>query len=138
WGNIKSVLISTANWIIGRLNGLLNGIRVIAGLVGIEIPLIPIIKNADDVGGQLTSKSISTTFSNEDVFTPPTGGSIVSNAISNSKSQTISVDRSIRDMRFEINASGQDTKSVKDQLLEVFDELAAQGDGIDGVVVNAG
>ena len=138
WGNIKSALISTANWIITKLNGLLAGIRAIAGLVGIEIPLIPIIKNADDVGGQLTSKSISTTFSNEDVFTPPTGGSIVSNAISNSKSQTISVDRSIRDMRFEINASGQDTKSVKDQLLEVFDELAAQGDGIDGVVVNAG
>jgi len=137
WNNIKSALISTANWIITKLNGLLGGIQNIAGLVGIEIPLIPAIKTADDLGGQLTPKSIFAAVSNEDVFTPPAGGSIVSNAITNSRSQTVSVDRSIRDLRFEINASGQDTKSIKEQLLEVFDELAAQGEGIEGVVVNA-
>jgi len=137
WSNIKSALISTANWIITKLNGLLGGIQNIAGLVGIEIPLIPTIKTADDLSGQLTPKSISAAFSNEDVFTPPAGGSIVSNAITSSKSQTVNVDRSIRDLRFEINASGQDTKSIKEQLLEVFDELTAQGEGIEGVVVNA-
>ena len=137
WNNIKSTLISTANWIINKLNGLLGGIQNIAGLVGIEIPLIPTIKTADNLSGQLTPKSISAAFSNEDVFAPPAGGSIVSNAITNSRSQTVSVDRSIRDLRFEINASGQDTKSIKEQLLEVFDELAAQGEGIEGVVINA-
>ena len=68
WGNIKSALISTANWIITRLNGLLAGIRAIAGLVGIEIPLIPTIKTADDLGVQLTPKSISNVVSNDDVF----------------------------------------------------------------------
>jgi hypothetical protein len=138
WTSIKSALSGTANWIITKLNGLLAGIKAIAGLVGIEIPLIPTIKTADDLGGQLTPKSISAAFSNEDVFAPPTGGSIVSNAITSSKSQNVNVDRSIRDLRFEINASGQDTKSIKEQLLEVFDELASQGEGIDGVVVNAG
>jgi TP901 family phage tail tape measure protein len=137
WSNIKTALISTANWIIIKLNGLLGGIQNIAGLVGIEIPLIPTIKTADDLSGQLTPKSISAAFSNEDVFAPPAGGSIVSNAITNSRSQTVSVDRSIRDLRFEINASGQNTRSIKDQLLEVFDELAAQSEGIEGVVVNA-
>ena len=137
WSNIKSTLISTANWIINKLNGLLGGIQNIAGLVGIEIPLIPTIKTADYLSEQLTPKGISAAFSNEDVFAPPTGGSIVSNAITNSRSQTVSVDHSIRDLRFEINASGQDTKSIKEQLLEVFDELAAQGEGIEGVVVNA-
>jgi len=137
WSNIKSALISTANWIINKLNGLLGGIQNIAGLVGIEIPLIPTIKTADDLSEQFTPGNISTAFSNEDVFTPPAGGNIVSNAITNSRSQTVSVDRSIRDLRFEINASGQDTKSIKEQLLEVFDELASQGEGIEGVVINA-
>ena len=137
WSNIKSSLISTANWIINKLNGLLGGIQNIAGLVGIEIPLIPTIKTADDLSGQLTPGGLSASFSNEDVFAPPAGGSIVSNAITNSRSQTVSVDRSIRDLRFEINSSGQDTKSIKEQLLEVFDELAAQGEGIEGVIVNA-
>jgi len=136
WSNIKSALLSTANWIITKLNGLLGGIQNIAGLVGIEIPLIPTIKTANDLSGQLTPGSLSATFSNEDVFAPPAGGGIVSNAITNSRNQTVSVDRSIRDLRFEINASGQDTKSIKEQLLEVFDELAAQGEGIEGVVVN--
>jgi len=137
WSNIKSALVSTANWIINKLNGLLGGIQNIAGLVGIEIPLIPTIKTADDLSGQLTPGNLSAAFSNEDVFAPPAGGSIVSNAITNSRNQTVSVDRSIRDLRFEINASGQNTKSIKEQLLEVFDELAAQGEGIEGVIVNA-
>ena len=137
WSNIKSALISTANWIITKLNGLLEGIQNIAGLAGIEIPLIPTIKTADDLGGQLIPGSLSAAFSNEDMFAPLAGSNIVSNAITNSRSQTVSVDRSIRDLRFEINASGQDTKSIKEQLLEVFDELAAQGEGIEGVVVNA-
>jgi len=137
WGSIKSALLDTANWIIAKLNGLLGGIKAIAGLVGIEIPLIPTIKTAADLSKQFTSRSITTAVSNEDVFIPPASGSIVSNAITNSKSQTVNVDRSIRDLRFEINASGQDTKSIKEQLLEVFDELASQGEGIEGVVVNA-
>ena len=137
WSNIKSALTTTANWIINKLNGLLGGIKTIAGLVGIEIPLIPTIKTADDLGGQLTARGISTAVSNEDIFAPPAGGSVVSNAITTSQSQSVSVDRSIRDLRFEINASGQDTKSIKEQLLEVFEELAAQGDGIEGVIVNA-
>ena len=137
WTNIKSSLIDTANWITTKLNGLLGGIQNIAGLVGIEIPLIPTIKTAEDLGSELSPGSLSTTVSGDHLFTPPGGGNIVSSAITNSKSQSISVDRSIRDLRFEINASGQDTKSMKDQLLEVFDELASQGDAIDGVVVNA-
>lgn len=138
WSSIKSALLDTANWIITRLNGLLGGIGKIAGLVGIEIPLIPTIKTAGDLEGKLTPKTISNTFSSEDLFAPPASGSVVSNAISTSKSQTVNVDRSIRDLRFEINASGQNSKSIKEQLLEVFDELASQGEGIEGVVVNAG
>ena len=138
WISIKSALLDTANWIITKLNGLLGGIKAIAGLVGFEIPLIPTIKTADELGGQLSSKSISAAVSGDDVFAPPAGGSVVSNAITSSKSQTVNVDRSIRDLRFEINASGQNTKSIKEQLLEVFDELASQGEGIEGVVVNAG
>ena len=137
WSNIKSSLIDTANWIITKLNGLLGGIQNIAGLVGIEIPLIPTIKTADDLGGELSPRNLSTTISGDHLFTPPGGSNIVSSAITNSKSQTISVDRSIKDLRFEINASGQDTKSIKEQLLDVFDELASQGEGIEGVVVNA-
>jgi len=138
WSNIKSALFDTANWIITKLNGLLGGIKAIAGMVGIEIPLIPTIKTADVLGGQLAPKSISAAFSNEDMFAPPAGSSIISNAITSSKSQNVSIDRSIRDLRFEINASGQNSKSIKEQLLEVFDELASQGEGIEGVVVNAG
>ncbi len=135
WSNIKLSLIDTANWIIVKLNGLLGGIKAIAGLVGIEIPLIPTIKTAEDLGGALSASSLSTTISGDHLFTPPSG-SFVSNAISNSKSQSINVDRSIRDLRFEINAPGQDTKSIKEQLLDVFDELASQGEGIEGVLVN--
>jgi hypothetical protein len=134
WSNIKSALISTASWIITRLNGLLAGIRAIAGLVGIEIPLIPTIKTADDIGGQFNPQGI-TAVSGKDVFAPSAGGSIVSNAIKSSKSQTVNVDRSIRDLRFEINTSGQNPKSIREQLLEVFDELASQGEGIEGVAV---
>jgi len=137
WGSIKSALISTANWIITKLNGLLGGIKSIAGLVGIEIPLIPTIKTAEDITARITPPKFAASVVSEELFAPPAGGSIVSNAISTSKSQTVNVDRSIRDLRFEINASGQDTKSIKEQLLEVFEELAAQGDGIEGVVVNA-
>ena len=137
WGSIKSALINTANWIITKLNGLLGGIRAIAGLVGIEIPLIPTIKTAEDITARISPPRFAASVASEELFAPPAGGSIVSNAITTSKSQTVNVDRSIRDLRFEIHASGQDTKSIKEQLLEVFEELAAQGDGIEGVVVNA-
>ena len=137
WSSIKSTLITTANWIINKLNGLLGGIRAIAGLVGIEIPLIPTIKIAEDISARITPPKFAASVSSEEMFASPAGGSIVSNAITTSKSQTFNVDRSIRDLRFEIHASGQDTKSIKEQLLEVFEELAAQGDGIEGVVVNA-
>ena len=138
WASIRSALLDTANWIITKLNGLLGGIRAIAGLVGIEIPLIPTIKTADALSGQLAHRNISTTVASEEMFAPPAGGSVVSNAISTSKSQTVNVDRSIRDLRFEIHASGQNTRSIKEQLLDVFDDLASQSEGIDGVVVNAG
>jgi len=137
WSSIKSALITTANWIINKLNGLLGGIRTIAGLVGIEIPLIPTIKTAEDISAQFIPPRFAASVASEELFAPPAGGSIVSNAITTTKSQSVNVDRSIRDLRFEINASGQDTKSIKEQLLEVFEELAAQGDGIEGVVVNA-
>ena len=109
----------------------------IAGLVGIEIPLIPTIKTAEDLTARVTQPRFDASVTSEEVFAPPAGGSIVSNAITTSKSQTVNVDRSIRDLRFEIHASGQDTKSIKEQLLEVFAELAAQGDGIEGVIVDA-
>ena len=138
WSNIKSALLDTANWIITKLNGLLGGIGKIAGLVGIEIPLIPTIKTADELGGEFSANIPSNANLSGDVFKPQVGGSVVSKAISTSKSQMVNVDRSIRDLRFEINASGQDTKSIKEQLLEVFDELASQGEGIEGVVLNAG
>jgi len=136
WSRIKSALLSTANWIITKLNGFLGGIGKIAGLVGIEIPLIPTIKTADELGGDFSANIPSNANSDGSVFKPQIGSSVVSKAISTSQSQTVNVDRSIRDLRFEINASGQDTKSIKEQLLEVFDELASQGEGIEGVVVN--
>ena len=67
------------------------------------------------------------------------GGSLVTNAITtNNNTRPLHIDRRIQVDRIEINAGGQDTKSVKDQLLDVFAELAAQGDAVEGVVVNAG
>lgn len=63
---------------------------------------------------------------------------VVSNAITTDRStRSLHIDRSIRDVRITVSAAGQDAKSLKEQLLEVFAELAAQGDGIEGIMVDA-
>lgn len=138
WSGIKSALAGSINWIITRLNGLLAGVQKIAGLIGIEIPLIPQVKTAGEMSTRIAQPKLAALTVSEETVTPPAGQtSIVSNAITTSSSRTVNVDRSIRDLRFEIHASGQDTKSIKEQLLKVFAELAAQGDGIEGVIVDA-
>jgi len=154
WSSVKSGFTAMLDWIIGKINGLLGGLGSLTGLVGIEIPLIPKIA----AGAELmtaTSEPINAPISvltpvlinpaithqaatNADTFKPTSSSSVVTNAITTSRSnQTVHVDRSIRDVHITINAAGQDSKSIKDQLLEVFAELAAQGDGLEGVTINA-
>lgn len=144
WSSIKSSLVSTINWVITKLNGLLSGIKSIAGLVGIEIPLIPTIKTGSDISipqsSPITNGIAAQSFGiAEETLSPSNGGSVVSSAITtNSQSQVVHVDRSVRDVHVQISSSGQDNKSIKEQMLELFAELSAQSDGIEGVTVNVG
>ena len=213
WGGIKSALISVANWVIDKINWLLDKANIVAGIVGIEIPLIPRIKTGEELGAQITparigvevydytkssslehrspwtvkttdaalgvgiaapklpvmraiidpvfrtiptlkviaevilvkpAEAVAALFSGSPAPMEPTfalsrgGGSVVTNAITtNNNSRPYHIDRRIQVDRIEINAGSQNTNSVKDQLLEVFAELAAQGDAVEGVVVNA-
>jgi len=157
WAGLKSGFMSAADWIIGKVNGLLSGLNALTGLVGVEIPLIPKIETGSEVikaavepmmantpTGISSTPTLVDSFVNRlttpaaEIFKPAPSNNVVTNAVTTSRSsQTVHVDRSIRDVRITINTVGQDAKSLKEQLLEVFAELAAQGDGIEGVIVNA-
>jgi len=82
----------------------------------------------------ITPASQTATIAGSEVFKPAPTGNIVRNAITtDARRQTVQVDRSIRDIRITINAAADTSKSIKDQLLEVFAEMAAQGDSLEGV-----
>lgn len=139
WGGLKHTFMLTLDWIIGKLNGLLQGVNALGGMVGIEMPLIPTVATGSELAvsnpDRLASPAIPLAVSPSESFRSSPSGSLVSNSFATDKSsRAVHIDRSIRDVRIEINSNGQDARSIKDQLTEFFSELAAQGDSMEGVV----
>jgi hypothetical protein len=137
WGGLKRSFALTLDWIIGKLNGLLKGVNALGGLVGIDIPLIPTIATGGDLAAANPEKltpSIPLASPSAESFKTNLSGSVISNSFATDRSsRPVHIDRSIRDVRIEINANGQDSRSIKEQLTEFFSELAAQGDSIEGI-----
>ncbi|MDP8238940.1 MAG: phage tail tape measure protein [Candidatus Hatepunaea meridiana] len=162
WEGLKTPLLSIANWIVNKINWLLEKFNTVYGIIGIKIPLIPeLVVSANDIADQIApakvgvevfdyTKSdslehrspwtIKTRDTSVGVNVQPSNDvrNFVSSAITYDHSdQATRIDRSVNVHSITINSSDQEGKSIRDQLMDFFAELASQSEGIEGVIINA-
>jgi len=137
WINIKTTLISGFNWMISKINGMLEAINSVTAVVGVAaIPNIPkLAKGTENVSQNtlaMLHKGEAVIPAKQNPFNP---ANITKNTFNESKaSQVTNINRSIHVSGIIINVENGDPEDFKMKLLEVFEDLAGKSDKLEIVL----
>ena len=134
WVNIKTTLISGFNWMISKINGMLEAINSVTAVVGVEaIPNIPqLAKGTENVSQNtlaMLHKGEAVIPAKQNPFNP---ANITKNTFNQSKaSHVTNVNRSIHVSGITINVENGDPGDFKSKLMDVFEDLAGKSDKLE-------
>jgi len=134
WLNIKTTLLSGFNWLVDKINGMLNAVNMVTGVVG--IPAIPNIPKLAAGTANVSNDMLAVIHKGEAVIpakqNPFNPANITKNTFNQTRaSQTTHVDRSIHVSGITIQVGSGKPEDFKSKLLEVFEDLAGKSERIE-------
>ncbi len=134
WLNIKTTLLSGFNWLVDKINSMLNAVNTVTGVVG--IPAIPNIPKLAAGTANVSNDMLAVIHKGEAVIpakqNPFNPANITKNTFNQTRaSQTTHVDRSIHVSGITIQVENGNPDDFKSKLLEVFEDLAGKSDKIE-------
>jgi len=134
WLNIKTTLLSGFNWLISKINGMVNAVNLVTGVVG--IPAIPNIPKLAKGTSNISQDTLAILHKGEAVIpakqNPFNPANITKNTFNESNaSHVTNVNRSIHVSGITINIENGDPEDFKSKLMEVFEDLAGKSDKLE-------
>ncbi len=134
WLNIKTTLLSGFNWLISKINGMLEAVNTVTGIVG--VPAISKIPKLENGTANVSNDMLAVIHKGEAVIpakqNPFSTASFTKNTFNqNQASHTAHIDRSIHVSSITIQVKNGDPDDFKSKLMDVFEELAGKSDRIE-------
>ncbi|MFQ6614812.1 MAG: hypothetical protein ACE5D1_08215, partial [Fidelibacterota bacterium] len=134
WLNIKTTLLSGFNWLVDKINGMLEAVNTVTGIVG--IPAIPNIPKLAKGTANISQDTLAILHKGEAVIpakqNPFHPATFTKNTFNQTRaSQTSNIDRSIHISSITIQAGSGDPEDFKSKLMDVFEELAGKSEQVD-------